>query len=167
MDILDVWGEGRIYNGNMISGFRQAYNLNKDTQKISNGPNEHRDIPNFIQVSNYDTPKFPLADGIVNFMTVMNSPITAGTAKEMYRVLNKERGVVILYDFKKDDKFQGPSITNFEANMGTLTLRQDIKLDKPFSEIVTNQSGNDRIYGFSGSPTVAQVTEADVQHDEL
>ncbi|MDP9520071.1 hypothetical protein [Pseudomonas putida] len=42
LQILDVWGEGRIVqrvNGrHLVTGFTNAYNLNKAGQLISNGP---------------------------------------------------------------------------------------------------------------------------------
>ena len=146
--LLDVWGEGRIIADGMTTGFPQAYNLNKDSQKISNGPNTGQSIPNLVGVNDYENPVFPLADGSVEHITLMGAPITNGTAREMYRVLDKGRGLVILYDPDATSKY------NFESNKGDLVAKSD-SLNSPFNEI--SNPGPVYVYGF---PNV-------INHDEL
>jgi hypothetical protein len=148
IELLDVWGEGRIVDGQTISGFVEAYNLNKDTQNISNGPNSGKAIPNKLPVSEYNNPKFPLGDGSVKFITLMGAPITAGVAQEMYRVLNKQSGVVFLYDPNSNDQ------KTFEANKGKLIYKPSDPLPAPFDQPTFRPV---LIYGFPGV----------VDHDEL
>jgi len=148
IDLLDVWGEGRINERGFITGFVQAYNLNKSTQKISNGPDRGKDIPNLVPVYDYDNPVFPIKDGVVKYITLMGAPITEGTAREMYRVLNKKNGVVMLYDPDEQQR------KNFEKHMGKLVYKPHDPLNKPFNEISIHPV---YIYGFP------QVRD----HDEL
>jgi hypothetical protein len=108
--LLDVWGEGRINDNGLVTGFNQAYNLNKDTKKVSNGPNKDKDIPNLVPVRGYDNPKFPLRDGVVKYLTVMGAPINSATTKEICRVLKKggrendKIGIVVLYGYPKQEQ---------------------------------------------------------------
>lgn len=150
--ILDIWGEGRIYTPEgIITGFQQAHNINKRGQKVSNGPKDQigTDIPNLCVVEEYENPKFLLGDDFVPYITVMGAPITPGTAREMYRVLDKQKGVVILYGMS--DVYIG----NFEANMQNLIYKPQNPLGSPFNE--PNIAGDVRIYGF---PNV-------IDHNEL
>jgi hypothetical protein len=48
--------------------------------------------------TNYDYPQFPVADGAVQFVTMMGAPMITVTAQEIVRVVNPKTGVVILYD---------------------------------------------------------------------
>jgi hypothetical protein len=106
LPILDVWGEGRIDylqgGGRMTTGFSEAYNLNMKSgphvQKVSNGPDRGRPIPNLVPVEDYEHPVFPLPDNSVLFITLMNAPISRATAAEMLRVLRRHEGHVLLYD---------------------------------------------------------------------
>lgn len=141
MELLDVWGEGRIVNGTIVSGFVEAYNLNKDTQNVSNGPNMGKAIPNKISVNDYESPQFPLGDNSVKFITLMNAPITTGVAKEMYRVLNKQNGVVFLYDPNPD------ALATYEANKGNLIYKANDPLNPPFDQPTFHPV---LIYGFPG-----------------
>ncbi|SUA93223.1 hypothetical protein [Pandoraea pulmonicola] len=50
--ILDVWGEGRVIDGEEITGFVEADNLNYVGQKVSNGINAGQAIPRLIPVDN-------------------------------------------------------------------------------------------------------------------
>ena len=140
IELLDVWGEGRIVTSDgMITGFLQAKNLNEWNQKISNGPNEKFDIPNLIPVDNYENPKFPIGDGLVSYITLMGAPITKGTAQEMYRVLDKKCGVVMLYNPSEEH------ITIFEENKGKLIYKPKDPLNHPFDQPTIRPV---RIYGF-------------------
>lgn len=152
IELLDVWGEGRIVDGTTITGFDNALNLNKDTQKISNGPHRDQPIPQQVMVFDYNYPQFPVSDGAVKFVTLMGAPMTAVTAQEIVRVLNPDTGVVILYDLSPKD------ITVFETNMGKLVYKPTEGLKSPFNQITIP---NPRIYGISG------VTDDIEDHDEL
>ncbi len=145
--LLDVWGEGRLDCEGSVTGFAEAYNINK--LYIPSNCN-HDSIPNLIHVSSYENPKFDLPNDCVRYITIMGAPLTAATAQEMYRVLNKKIGVVILYDMS--DKF----IKVFEQNKGYLVYKPDDPLNAPFNQIKTGD-GSYRIYGFPGVP----------DHDEL
>ncbi|GGU84824.1 hypothetical protein GCM10009504_46430 [Pseudomonas laurentiana] len=102
MKILDIWGEGRIVDNIsdtvFVTGFTDADNINKDDQKISNGPNAGKEIPRLIPVKDYDYPIFPLAEDLYPCETLMGAPITVGAAQEMCRVLSEPDGKVYLYD---------------------------------------------------------------------
>ncbi|MNH01747.1 hypothetical protein D4100_08510 [Serratia inhibens] len=152
IELLDVWGEGRIVEGDIITGFDNALNLNKYTQKISNGPNKNQPIPQQVMVFDYDYPQFPVSDGAVQFVTLMGAPMTTVTAQEIVRVLNPNTGVVILYDLSASD------IETFEKNKGKLVYKPNEVLGIPFNEITIP---NPRIYGISG------VTDKIEDHDEL
>jgi len=139
IDLLDVWGEGRIDDRGLITGFVQAYNLNKSTQKISNGVDKGKDIPRLVPVYDYDYPVFPVKDDVVRYITLMGAPITEQTAQEMYRVLNKNNGVVMLYD--PDDTHR----KTFEDHKGNLVYKRNDPLNKPFNQITISPV---YIYGF-------------------
>lgn len=140
--LLDVWGEGRIVTTDrIVSGFTQAYNLNKQGQRVSNGPNEGQPIPNWVPVAEYENPQFPLPDACVSYLTLMGSPISAGTVREMLRVLNPTNGVVILYDPNPADQ------ATFQANMGNLIRKPDDPINTPFNEITFAPAV---VYGFPG-----------------
>ena len=144
-DLLDVWGEGRIIDNRMITGFGDAYNLNKVTQKVSNGPNKGKDIPNLVPVYDYDNPVFPIGDDLVNYITLMGAPITEGTAREMYRVLNKQKGVIILYGLEDTKSTDKGYIDNFEKYKGKLEYKPNKSLDPRFNQITLKFA---RIYEF-------------------
>lgn len=137
--LLDVWGEGRLTCDGIITGFTDSYNLNK--RAIPSSCNEDP-IPNLIKVDSY-TPVFPLDDNSVKYITIMGSPLVSEVAKEMYRVLDKASGVVILYDIDE------AGVAAFEANMGRLEYKPDDPLDRPFNQIKLHNPGY-RIYGFPG-----------------
>lgn len=139
--LLDVWGEGRIVDVDMVTGFEDALNLNNISQQVSNGANSYGAILRMVPINDYNAPKFPISDGLVSYITLMGAPITTDTAKEMYRVLNKNTGVVILYNPAEQDK------AIFEANMGALIYKPDDPLNAPFNQI--NMSP-EYIYGFPG-----------------
>lgn len=132
IDILDVWGEGRIDDDGQISGFTNAININKEGKTVSNGPNRGQAIPKLLPIKNYDSPIFPVANDSVRYITLMGAPITVDTAKEMVRVLDKNNGVVILYNPSSTHK------ANFEnAANGILTSDShwNVHDKSPFNEI--------------------------------
>lgn len=143
--LLDVWGEGRIVEGADITGFYQAQNLNHVEQPVSNGPDKGQAIPSLVPVASFDAPQFPIADGMVSYITLMGSKIIPTVAKEMYRVLNKTNGVVILYDLEPKH------VRVFEENKGNLILKPQDPLNWPFYEISFGPRQRPTlIYGFPG-----------------
>lgn len=99
--LLDVWGEGYIVDGKMVSGFDGVQNINRVDlynnyiQYISNGPNKGQPIPNLAPVQSWDSPEFPIEDNKVSIVTVMGATMNADTAKEISRVLLSSGGVVL------------------------------------------------------------------------
>ncbi len=107
INLIDFWGEGRIKDNNMITGFPDAYNINHQYQLVSNGPDKNRKIPNRIPVSNYnnfaDELQKLVEDGSVLVITLMGAPINEDCASEIARMIDKKDGVVIVYDADKKD----------------------------------------------------------------
>jgi hypothetical protein len=96
--ILDFWGEGRIVEGNLVTGFSNAYNVNHQHQKISNGANRGGVIPNRIPTVDYDNVNIStqVADNTFQYVTLMGAPLIHAAAQEMYRVIKKDDASRIL-----------------------------------------------------------------------
>lgn len=137
LQILDVWGEGRIVQraegANLITGFHNAYNLNKAGQRISNGPFAGGPIPNLILVYEYDAPKFPIDDHSVPHVTLMGAPITHTVAEEMCRVL-AGLGKVYLYDPNETDRRLFEAVA-YAHGLQPLGRFDPAALEPPFNEI--------------------------------
>jgi hypothetical protein len=150
--VLDVWGEGRIDYSvgewKQISGFSDAYNLNLKTglreQEISDGPNKGSVIPGLVPVADYENPAFPLPDNSVLVMTLMNAPISRGTAREMVRVLKKPEGRIILYD--PDPASLRNFETEAERSEEKLAVQRDEALPPPFDHVTFEEF---YIYGWA------------------
>ena len=150
---IDVWGEGRIVTDEgIVTGFQEAMNLNMFGHEPVSGPNKDLPIPNLIPIYDCYNPHFNLDDGEISYITVMGSPIFAATAQEMYRVLNKDKGVVILYGYPDNDS----SLNTFILNKGNLELKPSDPLNSPFDEPNPQDHqggpipGSRRVYGFPG-----------------
>ena len=137
LQILDVWGEGRIVqrvNGrHLVTGFTNAYNLNKAGQLISNGPFTGRRIPNLIVVYEYDAPHFPLDDHAVPHVTLMGAPITHHVAEEICRVVARP-GKVYLYDPNETDRKMFEAVA-FAQGLQPMGRFVPAELAPPFNEI--------------------------------
>ncbi|WP_336331989.1 hypothetical protein [Pseudomonas putida] len=137
LQILDVWGEGRIVQTvpgqNLITSFSNAYNLNKIGQRISNGPFAGEHIPNIILVYEYDAPDFPLDDRAVPHVTLMGAPITYHVAREMCRVVARP-GKIYLYDPNETDRRMFEAVA-FEQGLQPLGRFLSSELEPPFNEI--------------------------------
>jgi len=135
--ILDVWGEGRIVDSStgspVVTGFINAYNLNKAGQKISNGPFAGDPIPHLLLVYEYSAPSFPLDDHAVPHVTLMGAPITPGVAREMCRVVTLP-GKVYLYDPNEPDRRMFEAIA-FEHGFHLEGRFDPAELEPPFNEI--------------------------------
>ena len=106
---LDVWGQGYVVDGSMVTGFEDATNLDMKDKVVWTGPNKDKPIPNLIPVdctglacAPPDKPVFPIAKDAVEIMTSMGGPIYETTARQMYRTI-KDTGVVILYGHDEDE----------------------------------------------------------------
>ncbi|ELE9727896.1 hypothetical protein RM407_001520 [Enterobacter kobei] len=135
--ILDVWGEGRIVTREgMVTGFSEALNVNKYDQKISNGPNAGKDIPNLSPVYEYANPKFEIESGAFEYITLMGAPITTGTASEMCRVFTNlpNSGAIYLYDPDPTSflNFRNEAVNHNVIYAGRLSV---VSLEPPFNEI--------------------------------
>lgn len=105
--LLDIWGEGRVEQRvsslDTVRGFPNAYNLNREGNRVFVGGNiGKREIPNFIKVSNYEVGldgKVP--ENSVKIMTSMNSKIIPKMANDMLRSLDQEAGIILLYSTNK------------------------------------------------------------------
>nr|WP_314482334.1 hypothetical protein [uncultured Pseudomonas sp.] len=137
LQILDVWGEGRIVQridgSNLVTGFYNAYNLNKAGQRISNGPSTGGHIPNLIVVYEYDAPQFPIDDHSVPHVTLMGAPITPAVAEEMCRVL-AGLGKIYLYDPNETDRRLFEAVA-YAHGLQPLGRFDPAMLEPPFNEI--------------------------------
>ncbi|KHL74983.1 hypothetical protein PpSQ1_07570 [Pseudomonas putida] len=137
LQILDVWGEGRIVQrvdgGDLITGFLNAYNLNKAGQLISNGRFAGGHIPHLVLVYEYDAPDFPLDDHSVPHVTLMGAPITHRVAEEMCRVVARP-GKVYLYDPNETDRKMFEAVA-FAQGLQPLGRFEPAELAPPFNEI--------------------------------
>ncbi|PYB81984.1 hypothetical protein DMX11_00890 [Pseudomonas sp. LB-090624] len=137
LQVLDVWGEGRIVQRvkgkDLVTGFRDAYNLNKAGQRISNGPFTGEHIPNLVLVYEYDAPDFPLDDRAIPHVTLMGAPITYHVALEMCRVVARP-GKIYLYDPNETDRRMFEAVA-FTQGLQLLGRFDPAELDPPFNEI--------------------------------
>jgi|GEM_PF-872437 len=144
--LIDFYGEGRIVDHNLVSGFKNAYNINHQYQLVSNGPDKDRGIPNRIPVPGYyddlQLSRYILADRVSN-ITLMGAPILQNTAQEMARMIRKDgMGKIIIYGFSDSD----PEVVILERELKKIDFyyAEHSFLEPPFNEIK----------GFSNSPRV-------------
>jgi hypothetical protein len=104
--ILDFWGEGRITEETLITGFKDSYNVNHQFQLVSNGPDRLRKIPNRIPTKGYSDvclAKY-IADSSFTTITIMGAPIKRNTIYEMLRIIKKDNfSAIIAYGYERND----------------------------------------------------------------
>lgn len=104
--ILDFWGEGRVVEQTLITGFKDSYNVNHQFQLVSNGPDRQRKIPNRIPTKRYSDlclVKY-IADSSFTIITIMGAPIEINTIYEMVRVIKKDdSSVIVAYGYEEND----------------------------------------------------------------
>jgi len=147
IQLLDVWGQGYIKYGDIIAGFQDAYHLDRKDQVVSNGPNMGQPIQNLVPVDNFATTQpvtFPIEDGAVQIMTLMSAPIEGNLPNEMYRTLNKNDGIVILYGFEDDNSMLQAFERVFVTEHGFVNLTSKATLQYPFNQITITPV---RVYG--------------------
>lgn len=156
--LVDLWGEGAITTITagkpMRTGFYQAYNINQKDQKISNGPNTGKSIPNLLPIPNYNSP-FPLPNGSVEILTCMGAPINPGNAPEIVRVLAKPRGLIILYDIDLS------GIAAIQQADPSLVKKTSEILYPPFNEINICTPDKICVLGYNLSPNPASLPNKD------
>ncbi|RXM40400.1 hypothetical protein BOQ62_06780 [Chryseobacterium sp. CH21] len=146
IDLIDFYGEGRIVVNAMVSGFKSAYNINHEHQRVSNGPDKDRKIPNRIPVKSYNGDLYLskyVANDKVSTITLMGAPIQKNTAEEMARMIRKDGfGKIIIYGFSSSDA----AVTTLETELEKIGFYYvpKYKLTAPFNEIT----------GFSSAPRV-------------
>ncbi len=137
--LIDFYGEGRIVDvdNDLVTGFKDAYNINLQYQLVSNGPDQGRRIPNRIPVVDYNNDlqlsRFVVSDRVSN-ITLMNAPIQQNTAQEMARMIRKDgAGKIIIYGFSHFE----PEITLLEKELEKIGFYHapNYILEAPFNEI--------------------------------
>lgn len=107
IDHVNYWGEGKIESWLGISGFPDCYNVNYVFGLVSDGPDKGRKIPNRIPVPHYidcDTSAYIRAHSVVT-VTSMAAFISCSCARDIARIVNKDKGKVILYGFSINSVF--------------------------------------------------------------
>lgn len=120
IELVDYWGEGRLYSEAGVSGFPDCYNVNHPSQCVSNGTDRDRKIPNRVPVRSYtdcDTRSY-IKDNSVKTVTLMGAPINNSCAKDIERMINDTRGRVIVFGF--DDA--SADITNLKRELRNKNL---------------------------------------------
>lgn len=139
IECLDVWGEGYIKDGTMVTGFRKCYNLNRNGQLVSNGPDIYRKIPNLIPVSDYKSGfnENLIKDNSVKHVTLMGSPIVSNFAQSIARVIDKRIGIVVIYgkDDSDPDRKAELDILLSELSKINFEEKRKYKLEGPYLEI--------------------------------
>ncbi|MEO4006270.1 M43 family zinc metalloprotease [Flavobacterium sp. CAU 1735] len=135
--LIDFYGEGRIVDHNLVSGFKDAYNINHEYQLVSNGPDRGHRIPNRIPVPNYygdlQLSSYVASDRVSN-ITLMGAPILQNTAQEMARMIRKDgKGKIIIYGF--GDRDSGVVILEKELKKINFQRVEHNFLEPPFDEI--------------------------------
>lgn len=158
--LIDFYGEGRIVDNNVVSGFKNAYNINHQYQLVSKGPDRGRKIPNRIPVSSYND-DLGLSNYVQNdrvtTITLMGAPIQKNTAQEMARMIRKDGlGRIIVYGFSKMSL--EVAILELELKkIGFHEVSYNYVLEPPFSEI----------NGFSGRPRVYKSKKIKVAGEKV
>ncbi|KAH3756339.1 30K protein 18 [Pelomyxa schiedti] len=137
IDHVDYWGEGRIYDG-IVTGFRNAYNVNHQFQLVSNGPDKGRKIPNRVPTQDYTNVSTEpyLGDRTTRCVTVMGAPITELCAKDIARLVHPQ-GKVIAFGFER----RSVDIKNLEQALKEKHFCYfSAPLDPPLNEIALLQT---------------------------
>lgn len=105
--ILDVWGEGRCVERDVVTGFCDAYNVNYQFQLVSSEAAQGRKLPNRIPTFDYDhldLDAYIEADSFC-IITLMGAPIIQSSADEMARIIRKDTDTarIVIYDKNRDE----------------------------------------------------------------
>lgn len=159
IDLIDFYGEGRIVDISLVSGFKEAYNINHQYQLVSNGPDQGHRIPNRIPVPDYNgdlqLARYITNDKVSN-ITLMGAPIQQNTVQEMIRMIRKDGGgKIIIYGFSDIDS-------------GIIMLEKELKkIDFEYAEHAFLESPFDEIKGFTHSPRVYKSKRISVVGEKI
>ena len=105
--ILDFWGEGRCIERDMVTGFRDAYNVNYQFQTVSSEAARGRKLPNRIPTFDYEHLHLDayIEAGSFCIITLMGAPIIQPTADEIARIIRKDSDAarIVIYDKNRDN----------------------------------------------------------------
>lgn len=145
IDHIDMWGEGFLEDKNLTTGFKDSYNMNTFDKTVSNPPDEKRQIPNLIPLTNwndfniynkiYEKPVI-IPNKSVKTITLMGAPIIPKCAEEIGRMISDD-GTIIIYghdENKKDEKNQISDL-EFELNKKEFYRVKNYELKDKFSKI--------------------------------
>lgn len=137
--ILDFWGEGRIVDGSIITGFKDAFNINHQFQLVSNGPDKDKKIPNRIPTVSYtdvDVEKYLPYDS-AEIITLMGAPIIEASAQEIANLISSSStAVIVIYGIEEGHSH----ITTLEKALDSVnfTLSPLYNLSKQLNEPTLN-----------------------------
>lgn len=134
--ILDFWGEGRIDDGDLTTGFPNAYNVNHQFQLVSNGADRGKKIPNRIPTTDYESVSVAkyVPDASFDIITLMGAPIINTTATEIGRIISRNAdSLVVIYGVSESD----PQIKFLEESLDhkNLVLSPLYTLKHPLNQI--------------------------------
>jgi hypothetical protein len=159
INLIDFYGEGRIVDLSLVSGFKEAYNINHQYQLVSNGPDQGSRIPNRIPVPDYNgdlqLARYVTNDKVSN-ITLMGAPIQQNTVQEMIRMIRKDGyGKIIIYGFSDIDS-------------GVIMLEKELKkIDFEYAENAFLEPPFDEIKGFTHSPRVYKSKRISVVGEKI
>ena len=139
--ILDFWGEGRLDDGSgLITGFREAYNVNHQFQLVSNGADRGKKIPNRIPPINYEAVSVEkyVSDSTFDIITLMGAPISDSTAAEIARIISgNSNSLVVAYGLSESD--DGINKLKSALDAKQLLILADYILPSPLDEITMDK----------------------------
>ena len=134
--ILDFWGEGRIIDGTLVTGFPGAYNVNHQFQLVSNGADRGKKIPNRIPTLDYNDVSVAkyVPSGSFDRITLMGAPISEETATEIARIISGDsHSVVVIYGYPESNSVI--TVLERELDYKELNLLLHYDLPAPLNEI--------------------------------
>lgn len=138
---IDLGGEGRFTYGNMVSGFKNALNINKQRY---NSQFKDLQIPFLIPVIDWeDNFVIPFEDGTVDRITAQGiEPFTEKERDEIARTIKKVSGSSVdVWTFED-------SIGSFGLNAIAELIKQKYRLPKRYAVIVENKA-EDKEFDYS------------------
>ena len=80
---LDLGGEGYHEEHSVVSGFKDAINVNA---RETDSQNPHSKIPYLVYIKSFEN-LYPFADSFANYITMQGSPLTPNNVNEIERML--------------------------------------------------------------------------------
>lgn len=108
---LDIGGEGYKTCDNVISGWKQAMNINATRINNCSTPGA---IPNLIYVNDWtSSPPYPVTNGFADYITMQGAPLTSWNVSEMTRALRKGGSIALWID---DNRYSS-AINQLKSNL--------------------------------------------------